>query len=362
MAAGYRVLTASPTDEHLPRLEALTGQPHQALQRLAPRSRNGFSDIACLNELSRIYRDIKPDLIVHFTIKPNIFGGIAASRIGIPYIAVITGLGYTFLHGGWRNQRLVPWLYKQGLGRAAATIFYNTGDRELFRQRGIIPVYAGVRINGSGVDMQHFTQQAIPQINTEGVRFLYLGRILRDKGLMELFAACKTLKKRGIPFHLTIAGSLEAMNPEVIDQATFLAEVDAVNSINNQQNAKEKAIEYIPEVADVRPLLAKCHAFVLPSYREGLSIAGAEALATGRPMVVTDVPGCTELISSGKNPNGLLVKARNIPSLVKAMEQICQLDQTQLQTMGNRSRQWADEIFSAEITTGKFLAILQKTL
>lgn len=357
MAAGYVVHTAAPSDEpsddYQQALEALTGQSHITLHRLSPRSRNGVSDLACLRELTALYRRLRPDLVVHFTIKPNVFGGMAARRAGVAYLAVITGLGYTFLHGGWRNQRLVPRLYRWGLKGMAATIFYNLADRELFRQRGIVAPNAGHIINGSGVNLGHFRAVPLPPRKPgEPTRFLFLGRILRDKGLLELLAACHLLLDRGLDFRLTIAGSLRARNPEVIGEATFLTSVEAINA---RRTTSTPIVRYLPPVADVRPLLAESHCFVLPSYREGLSIAGAEALATGRPVVVTDVPGCVELVDPGQTPNGFLVPARNVRALADALQRIIECPDEDLSTMGQRSHQRAAAIFSAEITTRRFL-------
>ncbi|PHI20691.1 hypothetical protein CEQ90_06470 [Lewinellaceae bacterium SD302] len=359
LAAGYVVRTAAPTDKHLKDLEALTGSDHHPLIRLAPRSRNGFNDLACMREMRRVYRKLSPDLVVHFTIKPNIFGGVVARRSGISYLAVITGLGYTFLHGGWRNQTLVPWLYRKGLAGVHKAIFYNDEDRRIFLERNIVDQSNSARINGSGVDLGYFQHSPVPAVTDEGPTFLFLGRILRDKGLIELLNATKLLIGQGQRLKLVIAGSLQAMNPEVIREAEFMANIEAVNQHGQQLLGCATTVTYQPTVSDVRPLLANCHAFVLPSYREGLSIAGAEALATGRPMIVTDVPGCRELIRTGPHSNGYLIESRSVRSLANAMQAIIDSSAEERANMGRASYELARQRFSADITSAAFLKIVE---
>jgi glycosyltransferase involved in cell wall biosynthesis len=362
LADGYVVMTAAPEDDYVARLESLTGTPHARLQHLNPRGRNGFSDLALMRELSRVYRKRTPDVVVHFTIKPNIFGGVVARRMGIPYLAVITGLGYTFIHGGWRNKKLVPWLYRKGLRSAAEVIFYNETDRDLFRIRRIIGPDAGYLIPGSGVNLKHFALTPLPELKASGLHFLYLGRILRDKGILELLAAAKVLREEGHRFRLSLVGDLQAKNPEVIEVEELRTHIEAVNQIDSTGDETNPCVQYLEAVDDVRPFLADCHVFVLPSYREGLSIAGVEALAVGRPIIVTDVPGCRELLTPTSAPNGFGCASRSTTDLARAMRSMLELPSTTLSKMAERSHRHASDHFSGSVTGKSFTRLVAQQL
>lgn len=361
VSAGYQVWTASPTDDYLPQLELVTGTVHHPLHAMNPKGQSGNQELSCLREIYALYQLLRPTLVVHFTIKPNVYGGLAARQLGLPYLAIITGLGYPFLHDGWRN-RIVPYLYKVALRRAKRVVFYNSADAGHFLDHRLIRPEQLARINGSGVDSTHFFVQPVPELSNDGLRLLYVGRILRDKGIMELLEATQQALQEGINIRLTLLGDLNALNPEVMEQGDFLNFIEAINVASSQvfgRTPNAPRVQFIDAVDDVRPWLASHHVFVLPSYREGLSRAGVEALCSGRPILTTDVPGCRELVS-GNQVNGLLVDARSATALKNAIQQLTELNWSDLQRMGHHSRQLAEAHFSAEATTAAFLDLVQR--
>lgn len=325
-----------------------------------PKGQRSLQEIDCLKEIRGLYRQLNPSLVVHFTVKPNIYGGLAARSLGLPYLAVITGLGYPFLHGGWRN-RIVPQLYKIALKRAQNVVFYNQTDAGLFLEKKLVIPSQLTLINGSGVNSDYFAQEPVPRRNNGPLRIIYVGRILRDKGIMELLEATRLVLLAGINVQLTILGDLHALNPEVMKQTDFLDFIEAINLASSPvfpTPLPSERVQFIDAVDDVRPWLASHHLFVLPSYREGLSRAGVEALCTGRSILTTDVPGCRELVTKGST-NGQLVPAKNIAALKNAIAYFAELDDETLAQMGQHSRQLAEERFSAAATTAAFLQLVQ---
>ncbi len=436
LAQGFQVETAAPTDDFLPLLEQLTHTKHHPLQRLNPQGQNQLAELGCLLEIKKLYRALQPDLVLHFTIKPNIYGGLAARHLGIPYMAIITGLGYTFLHDNWIN-RLVPSFYRLGLAAAKQVIFYNRADQEEFIRRKITSPQNSCVINGSGVDLSYFTLSPLPKLPV--FRCLYVGRLLKDKGLRELVAAVSRLYAKGYQIQLTLLGSPEVLNPEAIAAEELLRYAEealgargscahqhpcpCISAHLNQQNGSEQLypkaeknhttrqllhidseafakaanwrgyseaqvghkgqlpppqqaaececgkplaasdapIYFTGPVEDVRPFFHSHHLFVLPSYREGLSRAGAEALACGRPVLVSDVPGCRELVNETAT-NGSLVAPRSTTELMDALADLYAVAPDTLAAMGHESRALAEAQFGATAVSQALIERIQESL
>ncbi|MEL6357117.1 MAG: glycosyltransferase family 4 protein [Bacteroidota bacterium] len=357
LGAGYRLVTASPIDKHREALEKLTGSVHLPLRKMAPRGTNVLSDLACVIELWHLYRNIQPDLAIHFTIKPNVYGGLAASFAGTRYMGVITGFGYAFLWGGTRR-RLAIWLHQIGLRRAEKAVFYNPTDRDDFLRMRIVQPSQAVIIRGSGVDVAAFPRQPLPDVDKTVIRFLYLGRMLRDKGILELLEATKTLLARGVQLQLRLVGSTEALNPSVLSKEDLQTYAGAEWKESSQVGVEQAAIQYFPPTQDVHSHLRWCHVFVLPSYREGLSRAGVEALASGRPVLLTDVPGCRELVATS-SANGILVPPQDAQALAEGMASFISKSSEEWRFMAKQSRQLAEEKFAASQSAHAFLQLLQ---
>jgi glycosyltransferase involved in cell wall biosynthesis len=304
--------------------------------RLTPMQRTGtnpFSDLRLLWSYVRLMREEKPDLVLAYTQKPIIFGGLAAriSRITLFY-ALMSGLGHVFSaeasHAGW-FPRLVARLYREGLRKVKAVFVFNADDRADMIGLGIVkPSQRVIQVPGSGVDLGHFTARSLPDGK---LSFLLVGRLMRDKGIFEFLEAARLLHAECPHCEFSILGRYETENPTGLDQR----QCDEI--------AAEYPVRFIPGTDDVRPFLAACSVFVLPSfYREGLPRTILEAMATGRAIITTDMPGCRDPIEDGAN--GFLVAPHDAESLLSAMRQFVGRPELAA-VMGLRSRQIAESTY-----------------
>ncbi|MCR9137518.1 MAG: glycosyltransferase family 4 protein [Alphaproteobacteria bacterium] len=285
--------------------------------------------------LFQLFRTLRPDIVHLVSIKPVIFGGIAARLTGTKnVVASISGLGFVFIAKGVKatlRRWLVRFLYRLSLGNGSAIIIVqNTTDREEFLKMIGKPKMKTVLVNGSGVDMNEYTVSPLPD---GPCRVLMGARLLRDKGLMEYMEAAQTLRAKRPDMTFLIAGDVDPGNPATIDQDE-LANLKADGSV-----------EFLGHVSDMASLMASCHLVVLPSYREGLPRVLIEAAACGRAVVTTDVPGCRDAIVPGKT--GLLAKSHDAQSLTAAIEQASS-DRQLLEDMGKAGRQFAETTFDVQ--------------
>lgn len=326
---GYRVLVISPVDEYIHYLHEIRHIQHIPLKKLASHRKNPIQDIQLYWECYRIYRRHRPDLILHFTIKPNIFGSLAAAKLSIPSIATLTGLGYTFLHQHWIN-RLVSFLYKKALSGTSRIVFHNPDDLQLFVSKGLATAEKSTVIPGSGVNTNHF--RPLPKPETGRFIYLFIGRLLYDKGIVETVAAIREVKKWAKGAECWIVGEMSGKNPTAIPKEKIMEWV---------QNGD---VRYFGKVGDVRSLIKRADVVVLPSYREGMPKALLEAMAMGKPIVTTDVAGCRETVKEGEN--GYLVAPQKVAPLVRAMLRVYQYSPEDLNALGNASRTLVSEQFS----------------
>ncbi len=289
---------------------------------------NPVADIRTLLHLQRLMRTLRPDLVLAYTIKPVIYGSFAAWLAGVPHrYALITGLGYTFQGEGKRGavRGLVQRLYRLALNRVHKVFFQNVDDQALFRERGIIaPHAASIVVNGSGVDLDDY--QAQPLVDGP-VRFLMIGRLLGDKGVREYAQAAQRVHSEHPRVRFGLVGWLDE-NPDAIGQPEL------------EDWISQGAIEFHGRLDDVRPAIADCSVYVLPSYREGTPRTVLEAMAMGRAVITTDAPGCRGTVIH--EDNGFLVPVKSVDALVEAMLRF--IDSPGLAVrMGRRSRQLAVE-------------------
>ena len=265
---------------------------------------NPLSDVHTLLSILKLMINIRPQYVLAYTIKPVIYGMLAARLMRIKNrFALITGLGYAFQADGKSKawQKVVQVLYKLALAGAGKVIFQNPDDQALFNKLGLIKKQANTVVNGSGVDLSYFSQQPLPQ---GALKFLMIARLLKDKGVQEYIQAAKLVKLDNPQVIFQLAGWLD-QNPSAITQQ----ELDrCVNS---------GVIEYLGKLSDVRLTLANSSVFVLPSYREGTPRSVLEAMAIGRPIITTDAPGCRETVENGVN--GILIPIKDSESLASAM-------------------------------------------
>jgi glycosyltransferase involved in cell wall biosynthesis len=306
---------------------------------------NVVTDIQTLISMVRVFRKVQPQAILGYTIKPVIWGVIAAWIVGVPRrYAMITGLGYAFTGQATGRRRviqaLVRTLYRAALSRATGIFFQNPDDAALFKELGLLPAGVPVTIvDGSGVDLRHYKPHPLPAFP---LRFLLIARLLGDKGVREYAEAASIIRAQhpDVEFHLV--GGMDP-NP------------DAISAEDLGQWLAGGAIVYHGEQSDVRPFLADCHVYVLPSYREGTPRTVLEAMATGRAIITTDVPGCRETVTPGVN--GLLISPRDSAALVSAMQSLID-DPAKIGTMAKAGHELVRKRYAADKVVAKMLAAM----
>ena len=343
---GYHVTIITPTDTFLPLVYKNVSVLHIPLQKLLPQSKNPINDLSLLYELYKIYKREKFELILHYTIKPNIYGSIAARWVGIPCISTLTGLGYTFLNN-FRITRLVKSLYKFALKDTTKIIFHNTDDRNLFVKLNLIKENKAKVIKGSGINTSFF-QFSKKKKNKDHFIFLFIGRLLYDKGIMEFLDAAKKISLAHNQINFWIVGSLDSSNPSSIPKEKI------------DQFTKNNKITYFGETNTIKNYIDEADVIVLPSYREGMPKAILEGMSMGRPVITTDTPGCREAIDN--QINGFLVPIKDSDALSHAMLKMYQLRAEELQEMGKRSREKVIAEFDEKIITNQYVNLIRKRI
>lgn len=289
------------------------------------RGMNPLHDSKLFHQYRAILKKVKPDLVLTYTIKPNIYGGLACRMAHIPYAVNITGLGSAIENGGWLK-KFVLTLYKPALKGARVVFFENAGNRDTLAATGVVPQGRDVVLNGAGVNLEDYPYQSYPQ---EGaVRFLFVGRVMHEKGVDELFAAAKRMKQEygdSVKFH--IVGSFEEAYKPAIDELE-----------------KAGVVKYHGYQSDMKRFYALASCVVLPSYHEGMSNVLLEAAASGRPLITSDIPGCREAVEDGVS--GYLCPARDADALHEAMRRFVELPESWRGEMGRRGRERMEQRFS----------------
>jgi glycosyltransferase involved in cell wall biosynthesis len=328
---GHDVIATAPDmdAETEAALRKMGAEPYEI--QFSNQSLNPFPAMGALLKLRKLLRDRRPDALITYTIKPVIVGALAAAAEGVPnVVSLITGIGYPFGAGNEMKRRAVrvvaKMLYRRALRRSKWVVFQNPDDEALFRRMGLVSSQQKVgRINGSGVDLDHF--KVVPQ--PPALSFLMVSRLLKHKGLVELAAATKRLKAQYPEISVHLVGYIDS-SPDAITRAEL-------------QELIACGIQFDGRMKDVRPAIRAASVSVLPSYYpEGTPRSLLEGMAMGRALITTDAPGCRETVRD--QVNGLLVPARDVDALFKAMARFA--NEPELATkMGKESRKLAEEKF-----------------
>jgi glycosyltransferase involved in cell wall biosynthesis len=307
------------------------------------RGMNPITDVGMIRRLYSIYKRERPDCVFHNTIKPVIYGSIAAKYAAVPRILnMVPGLGYVFTGDRFLQRtlrRLVKQMYKRALAGSHQVFFQNPDDRNFFVENGLVQPDKADLTYGLGVDLDRF-QYVSPANNGSDCTFMLVSRVLWDKGVGEFVAAATKVKSAHPGARFQILGKLDQDNPSHIPAETV------------QEWVRSGAIEYLGEVPDVRPLLEKADVVVLPSYREGIPNALLEGMALGRPVITTDVPGCRETVLD--QVTGLLVPPRDSDALATAMDYMI-ANPGRRAEMGREGRQLAERRFDVKIVNSIIL-------
>ena len=281
---------------------------------------NPKTDFGLFQHYRKMMKEVNPDLVITYTIKPNIYGGIAARLAGKKYAVNITGLGTAFENAGLIRTVVVN-LYKFALKKAKVIFFENSGDRNELLSFGCCDKEKTVVLNGAGVNTETYSYQPYP--HNDIVKFLFVGRVMKEKGIDELFSAMQRLVAEGQKCFLDVVGPFEENYKEKLEEY-------------------EKAgwLKYHGYQENVIPFIAACDCFVLPSYHEGMANTNLECASSGRPIITSNIPGCKEAVVNG---SGLLCEPKSVDSLYEAMKKMIQADNRE--EMGIVGRKHMEDVF-----------------
>lgn len=347
--AGAQVTVVAPRDRTF---EPLTEMGCRCVELpVASKSTNPLDDLRTLATLFRHYRALKPGVVFHYTIKPNIYGSIAAWLARTPSVAVTTGLGYVFIQKS-RAAQIAKRLYRLAFRFPREVWFLNRDDETAFREENLLAHPERARLlHGEGVDLDEFPFTPLPArvasaSAAPAFTFVLIGRLLWDKGVGEYVEAARSLRARYPHARFQLLGPVGVDNPSAIARDEVAAW------------EREGVIEYLGETADVRPYIAAADCVVLPSYREGVPRTLMEASAMGRPIVATDVPGCREVVADGEN--GLLCAARDAASLTGALARMLDLGDAGRAAMAERGRKKIEKEFDERVVVQRYRELIRE--
>ena len=307
------------------------------------RGANPVKDSLLILELWSIYRNVNPDVILHYTIKPNIYGSFAASFLNIPVINNVCGLGTSFLNENLVSKIALK-LYKWAFRTPKLVYFQNTDDLNFFVKNDLIRKEQTDLLPGSGINLERF--KPLKPASSRKFSFLLVSRLILDKGIVEYVDAINILKSRGVDAEFNLLGSKDPKHRRGISE-------QIINKwVSNQ------SINYLGATDDVRPYLQDSHCVVLPSYREGTPKSLIEAASSQRPIVATNVAGCNNIVQNGVN--GLLCKPKDARDLADKMEEILNLNHEVREAMGKKGRKIVEERFNEDIIIEKYMSEVQK--
>lgn len=342
---GFEVEAISPHDG-CETAFATMGITHHGItidqQGISPRR-----DVITLFQYHRILKRSRPDVLLNFTPKPNIYGSLAAWALGIPVINNVAGLGTAFIRGGLLR-RIVALLYKIAFRNSRTVFFQNDDDLAMFVSAGWVGEKQARLLPGSGIDVRRFRMDDDLSVPAKTVVFLLVARLLWDKGIGEFVAAARRIRAAYPDARFQVLGFLEVANRTAVPRSDVEGWV------------ADGIIDYLGSSADVRPFIADADCVVLPSYREGLPRTLLEGAAMGKPLVATDVPGCRDVVEDGLT--GFLCRPRDANALARACMQILALSPDERAEMGRAGRRKVETQFDERIVVARYLTAIDQAL
>ena len=370
VAEGYEVVAVAPYDEYAPRLDAL-GCRYVPL----PMDNQGTHpgrDLLLLGRFVRLLRRERPAVFLGYTVKPNVYGSLAAHALRIPVVNNIAGLGAVFIRDSLVT-RVVRGLYRLALGRSKRVFFQNDEDLRMFVEGGLVRAEVTGRVPGSGIDLTRFAPVALPggrdqgnpvlshkaslspspspacgggETGGGGIRFLLIARMLWDKGVGEYVEAARRVKRRYPDAEFGLLGFLDVKNPAAISREQM------------EEWVAEGVVNYLGVSDDVREQIAQADCVVLPSYREGTPRTLLEAAAMARPLIATDAVGCREVVEDGVN--GYLCRVKDADDLAEKMERMIRLSDVERTAMGRRGREKVEREFDERFVIEAYLKVVRE--
>ncbi|WP_201353791.1 glycosyltransferase family 4 protein [Hydrogenimonas urashimensis] len=347
---GYRVIVMAPPDSYVEKLQQYNVECFPV--HFSQYGMNPFKEIATLIRLYKGFRKYHPDVSLHYTIKPNIFGNIAARMAGIPVINNVAGAGKAFSHESKIFRLTIEKLFKFSLKNAMKVFFQNNDDMNYFIEKKIISKVKAERIPGSGVDLNKFkiTDSQFPKESSKEIRFLFVGRLLKQKGIEEYLKAASKMIKKYSNTKFIIVGEHDNYDDYI-----------NINVIN--QICDGESIKYLGGVSpDVMPgIVEMSDCVVLPSYyREGVPRSLLEAAAMGKPIITTDNIGCKDVVDD--NINGFKCPIKNVHCLVEAMSKIVEMSAEERFKMGISGRKKMEKEFDEKLIIDRYVHIINSII
>lgn len=340
-AAGYEVCIIAPTDDYTHKIMD-AGLTFYSVN-ISTKGADPIQDLKIVFEVKKILKKAQIDAVLQFTIKPNIYGTLAARLLDIPVVNNVSGLGTVFIRKGFVSA-IAKQLYAFAFRFPYRVFFQNTADLALFVEEGWVKKSKALVLPGSGVDLVKFQPQV--QNRQKPFQFLMMARLIRDKGVHEYVEAARVLKSAGMDAIFRLVGFTDFESPYGISKGVLNSWI------------QEGIIQYEGSTDDSASLIHSADVIVLPSYREGTSKILLEALACAKPLVTTDVPGCRETVAEGEN--GFLTQAGNAKSLADGLQKIYEMSPEDLRQAGVKSRQIAEGFFDEKIVWQYYLQTIRE--
>jgi glycosyltransferase involved in cell wall biosynthesis len=337
VADGHEVVVVAPHDGYASRIAEFSCR--YVPLPMDNKGANPLRDLLLLFQFYRLLRYEKPDVFLGYTVKPNVYGSLAAHVLGVPVINNIAGLGAVFIKQNWLTS-VVQRLYRLALSRSRYVFFQNRDDCQLFIDSGLVRLEATALLPGSGIDLQKFCFSPVTE-EPHKFRFLLIARMLWDKGVGEFVEAAKMVRERWPNIECCLLGFLDVQNPAAISRSQM------------NEWVAEGSVLYLGVSDDVRSEIRNADCMVLPSYREGTPRSLLEGAAIGRPIITTDAVGCREVVDDGKN--GFLCKVRDAHDLAEKMEQMLLLNEESRYAMSMYGRQKMEREFDEKIVINSYL-------
>lgn len=331
IAEDYEVIVSCPPGDNTKKIKEI-GCAYIEVD-LNRHGMNPIEEIKLIRYYRKLMKNVQPDIIFSYTIKPNIYGAIAARKYSIPFVANVTGLGTAVQNPGVMRE-VITGLYKSAFSKVQTVFFQNKTNQQFFLDNNIASEKHKL-LPGSGVNLSKFEALDYPK-NDEIIHFVFISRIMKDKGIEEYLHAAEYVKGKHPNTRFHICGFLDGDYKNVLDDYI-----------------ERDIIEYHGMVNDVRTVFKSTHATVLPSYHEGMSNVLLESAASGRPVLASDIPGCQETFDEGISGFGL--KSKNPQSLIKAIEKFLQLTIKEKEQMGLAGREKVEQEFDRQIVVNKYL-------
>lgn len=340
---GHDVWVISPRDSYVSVLES------EGIQYLDiymdNKGTSPLRDLRTITSFFNCYTHHRFDLVMHYTIKPVIYGGLVSRVLGIPTISTITGLGTVFIRETWVT-RLVRALYRLSQKKAHHVFFQNADDRALFLRNKLVRSELTSIVPGSGINTDYFCSSSSNRKGKDGRVFLLIARMLRDKGVNEFVEAARLIKEKYSDVRFQLLGPVDVENNTAISQTVIDGWV------------AEGVVEYFPATDDVRSFIERATCVVLPSYREGLPRTLLEAAAMGKPLIATDAPGCRDVVIDGVN--GYLCQVADAVDLAEKMQRIVEMTSSERELMGKAGRKKVEQEFDEKIVIELYLEVVEK--